>query len=225
MRIGVEAGEVLVDVERAAGPRDRMLTGDAVNTAARLQTAAEPGHIVVGPGVYARTKDVIEYRELEPLTLKGKAEPVPAWRRAPHQGAHARRAAAARPRGAARRARRGARGPEADAPPRRDRGPAGARHDRRAGRRRQVAAGRRARAYVEGLPQIVYWRRGRCLAYGNTSYSAFADAIKAQCEIFEDDAAEVAAKKADAAVARAVRRRGRRAADPRARRRRRGRAR
>ncbi len=46
----------------------------------------------------------------------------------------------------------------------------------------------------------MYWRRGRCLAYGNTSYSAFADAIKAQCEIFDDDDAEVAAKKADAAV-------------------------
>ena len=54
--------------------------------------------------------------------------------------------------------------------------------------------------FAEGLPQIVYWRRGRSLAYGNTSYSAFADAIKAQCEIFEDDAAEVAAKKADTAV-------------------------
>jgi tetratricopeptide (TPR) repeat protein len=54
--------------------------------------------------------------------------------------------------------------------------------------------------YAEGLPQIVYWRRGRCLAYGNTSYSAFADAIKAQCEIFEDDTAEVASKKAEAAA-------------------------
>jgi class 3 adenylate cyclase len=51
MRIGVEAGEVLVDVERASGVRDRMLTGDAVNTAARLQTAAEPGQVVVGPTV------------------------------------------------------------------------------------------------------------------------------------------------------------------------------
>ena len=67
MRIGVEAGEVLVDVERAAGRHDRMLTGDAVNTAARLETSAEPGHIVVGPGVYASTKDVIEFRELTAL--------------------------------------------------------------------------------------------------------------------------------------------------------------
>ena len=74
--------------------------------------------------------------------------------------------------------------------------------------------------FVEGLPQIVYWRRGRCLAYGNTSYSAFADAIKAQCEIFEDDAAEVAAKKADAAVRELFGDDERGAADPRARRRR-----
>ena len=37
MRVGVEAGEVLVDLDRAAGPRDRMLTGDAVNTASRLE--------------------------------------------------------------------------------------------------------------------------------------------------------------------------------------------
>src|SRR5207245_5444913 len=51
-----------------------------VNTAARLQTVAEPAEIVVRPGVYASTKDVIEYRELEALALKGKAEPVPAWR-------------------------------------------------------------------------------------------------------------------------------------------------
>src|SRR5512134_184496 len=75
MRIGLEAGEVLVDVERVEGPRDRMLTGDAVNTAARLQAAAEPGATVVGPAVYASTKDVIDYLELEPLVLKGKTEP------------------------------------------------------------------------------------------------------------------------------------------------------
>ena len=54
--------------------------------------------------------------------------------------------------------------------------------------------------YVEGLKENAYWRRGRCLAYANTAYSALADAIKAQCEIFEDDPAEVASAKAEAAV-------------------------
>jgi class 3 adenylate cyclase/tetratricopeptide (TPR) repeat protein len=200
MRIGIEAGEVLVDVERASGPRDRMLTGDAVNTAARLQTAAEPAQVVVGAGIYASTKDVIEYAELEPLTLKGKAEAVPAWR-ALRIKAHTR-------------GERPQLGMEAQLVGRDEElavlkqtlrrvetegrpalvtivGPAGV------GKSRLVVELER---YVEGLPQIVYWRRGRCLAYGNTSYSAFADAIKAQCEIFEDDAAEVAAKKADAVV-------------------------
>src|SRR5207342_2627664 len=41
--------------------------------------AAEPGTIVVGPAVYASTRAVIDYRELPALTLKGKAEPTPAW--------------------------------------------------------------------------------------------------------------------------------------------------
>ncbi len=200
MRIGVEAGEVLVDVERASGPRDRMLTGDAVNTAARLQTAAEPGHIVVGPGVYASTKDVIDYRDMEPLTLKGKAEPVPAWRtlriRARTRGERPRLGLEARLVGRDEELavlKQTLRRLETEGRPALVTivGPAGV------GKSRLVAE---LEHHVEGLPEIVYWRRGRCLAYGNTSYSAFADAIKAQCEIFEDDAAEVAAKKADAAT-------------------------
>ncbi len=54
--------------------------------------------------------------------------------------------------------------------------------------------------YVEGLPQFLYWRRGRSLAYGNVSYSALAEAVKAQCEILEDDPPEVVAEKVDRAV-------------------------
>ena len=200
MRIGLEAGEVLVDVERASGPRDRMLTGDAVNTAARLQSAAEPGQIVVGPGVYASTKDVIEYRELEPLTLKGKAEPVPAWRalritartrgERPRLGLEARLVGRDEELSVLKQTLRRV---ETEGRPALVTviGPAGV------GKSRLVAE---LEQFVEGLPQLVYWRRGRCLAYGNTSYSAFADAIKAQCEIFDDDTAEVAAKKADAAA-------------------------
>ncbi|MGZ4109835.1 MAG: AAA family ATPase, partial [Actinomycetota bacterium] len=200
MRIGVEAGEVLVDQDRASGPRDRMLTGDAVNVAARLQTAAEPGRVVVGPGVYAATKDVIEYRELPALDLKGKNEQVPAWEALRIKAQH--------------RGERPSLGMEARLVGRDEElavlkqtllrvqsegrpalvtivGPAGV------GKSRLVQELER---YVEGLPEFVYWRRGRCLAYGNTSYSALADAIKAQCEILDDDAAEVAAKKADSVV-------------------------
>ena len=48
LRIGIDTGEVLVDLDRASGARDLFVTGDAVNTAARLQAAAEAGTVVVG---------------------------------------------------------------------------------------------------------------------------------------------------------------------------------
>jgi class 3 adenylate cyclase/tetratricopeptide (TPR) repeat protein len=200
MRIGIEAGEVLVDVERVSGPRDRMLTGDAVNTAARLEASAEPGQIVVGPAVYASTKDIIEYREMDPLTLKGKAEPVPAWRalriKAKTRGERPRLGMEARLVGRDEELsllKQTFNRVQTD-----DRpalvtvvGPAGV------GKSRIVSE---LEHYVEELPEIVYWRRGRCLAYANTAYSALADAVKAQCEIFDDDTAEVAAAKVSAAV-------------------------
>jgi class 3 adenylate cyclase/tetratricopeptide (TPR) repeat protein len=200
MRIGIDAGEVLVDLERASGPRDRMLTGDAVNTAARLQASADPGHVVVGAAVYAATKDTIEYQELEPLALKGKAERVPAWRtlriKARTRGERPRLGLEARLVGRDEELtvlKQTLRRVETEGRPALVTivGPAGV------GKSRLVAELER---HVEGLPQVVYWRRGRCLAYGNTSYSAFADAIKAHCEIFEDDTADAAGRKADAAV-------------------------
>ncbi len=201
MRIGIEAGEVLVDLERATGARDRMLTGDAVNTAARLQTAAEAGHIVVGPSVFAAVKDVIELAELPALTLKGKAEPVPAWDALAVMAKK-------------RRGERPALGMQARLIGRDEElavlkqtlhrvetegrpalvtliGPAGVGKSRL---HREVSA------HVEGLPTTFYWRAGRCLAYGNTSYSALADAVKAQCEILDDDPTEVAQEKAARAV-------------------------
>jgi class 3 adenylate cyclase/tetratricopeptide (TPR) repeat protein len=200
MRIGVEAGEVLVDLERASGPRDRMLTGDAVNTAARLQTAAEPGHVVVGAGVYEATKEVIEYRELPPLELKGKAEPVPAWDalriRAKQRGERPHLGLGSRLVGrdeelavltqTLRRVQSEGRPALVTIV-----GPAGV------GKTRLTAE---LNAHVDALPEFIYWRSGRCLAYGSTSYSALAGAIKAQCEILEDDPIETAAAKADAAV-------------------------
>jgi class 3 adenylate cyclase/tetratricopeptide (TPR) repeat protein len=200
MRIGIEAGEVLVDIERATGARDRMLTGDAVNVAARLQSAAEPGHIVVGPSVYASVKDVIRLAELPPLTLKGKAEPVPAWNAlsvpAKHRGERPALGMQSRLIGRDEEMtvlKETLHRIEAEGRPALVTliGPAGV------GKSRLV---RELETHVDGLPQTVYWRAGRCLAYGNTSYSALADAVKAQCEILEDDPADVALEKTGNAV-------------------------
>jgi class 3 adenylate cyclase/tetratricopeptide (TPR) repeat protein len=200
MRIGLEAGEVLVDLQRASGPRDRMLTGDAVNTAARLQSAAQPGQIVAGPAVYASTKDVIEYADLPPLDLKGKAEPVPAWRvlriKARTRGERPRLGMEARLVGRDEELtvlKQTFQRVQTDGRPALVTviGPAGV------GKSRLIAELER---HVEELTEIAYWRRGRCLAYANTSYSALADAVKAQCEIFDDDSAEVAGRKAEAAA-------------------------
>src|SRR5207247_1507888 len=55
------------------------VVGDTVNVAARLQAAAERGTVTVGERTMRATARAIEYRELQPLALKGKDEPVPAW--------------------------------------------------------------------------------------------------------------------------------------------------
>jgi class 3 adenylate cyclase/tetratricopeptide (TPR) repeat protein len=73
-RIGVNTGEVLV------GTPDRLATGDAVNLAARLEQAAEPGEVLLGPSTLALVRDAVETAELQRLTVKGKAEPVDAYR-------------------------------------------------------------------------------------------------------------------------------------------------
>ena len=53
--------------------------GDTVNVAARLQAASRIGAVTVGASTRRLTAAAIEYRDLEPLTLKGKSEPIPAW--------------------------------------------------------------------------------------------------------------------------------------------------
>jgi class 3 adenylate cyclase/tetratricopeptide (TPR) repeat protein len=75
LRIGVNTGEVL------AGRVGEAYTviGDAVNVASRLQTSGSPGTITVGERTRRATSAIVEYEPLEPLELKGKAEPVKAW--------------------------------------------------------------------------------------------------------------------------------------------------
>jgi tetratricopeptide (TPR) repeat protein len=75
LRIGINSGEVLAG---QVGDGYTVI-GDAVNVAARLQAAARPGSVTVGETTQRLTRGAIEYDELEPLVLKGKSEPVPAW--------------------------------------------------------------------------------------------------------------------------------------------------
>jgi class 3 adenylate cyclase len=76
MRIGVNSGEVIA----GRGDDQFMVTGDAVNVAARLQQTAEPGEVVAGERTYLTTRGAFVFEPLEDKALKGKLLPVPAWR-------------------------------------------------------------------------------------------------------------------------------------------------
>jgi class 3 adenylate cyclase len=76
-RIGVNTGEVV-----AADPEtgSSFVSGDAVNVAARLEQAAEPGEILLGEPTYRLVRAAVVADPLDPLAAKGKAEPVTAYR-------------------------------------------------------------------------------------------------------------------------------------------------
>jgi class 3 adenylate cyclase/predicted ATPase len=73
-RTGVNTGPVVV------GDDQTLATGDAVNVAARLEQAAAPGEILIGAGTRRLVRDAVVTQPVEPLALKGKAQPVEAFR-------------------------------------------------------------------------------------------------------------------------------------------------
>ncbi len=74
VRTGLNTGAVVV------GEGETLVTGDAVNLAARLEQAADAGEILLGEATERLVRDAVLARTVEPLELKGKAEPVPAFR-------------------------------------------------------------------------------------------------------------------------------------------------
>jgi len=197
IRIGIETGEVLVDLGRAGSERDRVVTGDAVNVAARLQQAAAAGQVVVGAATYAATRGVVEFEELPPIALKGKSLPAAAWR-----------AVAVKARRGGQRAPTGLESPLVG-------------RDEEIGLlketvRRTVAEGRphlvtvmgaagvgksrltwELEKYLDGLPDTFHWRKGRCLAYAQASFSALADVVKVDARIQDDHAPSTALQALD----------------------------
>src|ERR671937_675563 len=74
-RIGVEAGEVVVDETDST-----FATGEAVNVAARLQQVARPGEILMGAAAHRLTQAAIESEPVGPLELRGFRQPIEAYR-------------------------------------------------------------------------------------------------------------------------------------------------
>ena len=74
-RVGVESGQVVAEDGDAT-----FATGEAVTLAARLEQAAEPGQLLIGPGAHRLTLGRLEVEDVGPVELKGLPEPVWAWR-------------------------------------------------------------------------------------------------------------------------------------------------
>jgi class 3 adenylate cyclase/tetratricopeptide (TPR) repeat protein len=76
-RAAVNTGEAVVALDAATG--EALATGDVVNTASRLQTAAPEGRLIVGDETYRASRQAIRYEPFGPVLAKGKQDPVGAW--------------------------------------------------------------------------------------------------------------------------------------------------
>jgi class 3 adenylate cyclase len=202
-RAGVLTGEAAA----AVGVVDQgLVTGDLVNTASRLQSAAEPGTVLVGERTFRVASRAISFVPVEPLVLKGKQDPVPAWR--------AVRVVAERG---------GSMRGEAPEPPF-----VGRDDEFRLVKELLLATGRERRPrlvkvtgvagigksrlvwelqkYVDGLSDNVYWHQGRCLSYGEgVAFWAFAEMVRRRAGIADSDDAETARERLTASLAELVR--------------------
>jgi class 3 adenylate cyclase/predicted ATPase len=201
-RAGVVTGEVAVTLG-AAG--EGMVAGDAVNTAARVQAAAEPGQMLADGATQRLAGSGVGFADAGEHALKGKTEPARLWRairvlsgvggsqrvdglEAPLTGRDQElrtvkelfHAAAER------------RVPRLVLVS----GPAGVGKSR---------LGWEFRKYIDGLVAVAWWHRGRCLSYGDgVAFWALAEMVRQRLGIAEEDPAEAAAGKLAAGLDRYV---------------------
>ena len=178
-----------------------MVSGDVINTAARLQSAAEPGGILVGDQTYRATERSIDYAEHEPVRAKGKAEPVVAWLPLATRSSFGVEDVAVGRAPLVGREREVALLADALARVRSDARPQlitlvgvpGI------GKSRLV---HELSEIVDADPELITWRRGRSLSYGEgVTYWALGEIVKAQAGILESDDAAVASAKLGRVVA------------------------
>ena len=79
MRIGLNTGEVIAGVVGSGRDKDYTVMGDVVNTASRFESNGTPGRVMVGQKTYDLSKHLVDFETLEPITVKGKSEPLPVY--------------------------------------------------------------------------------------------------------------------------------------------------
>jgi class 3 adenylate cyclase/DNA-binding SARP family transcriptional activator len=79
VHVVINTGQVIAGLMGPQERRDYTVMGDMVNTAAQLLPAAPSGNVLVGAATYRATQHVVNYRELSPIAVKGKGNPVPVW--------------------------------------------------------------------------------------------------------------------------------------------------
>ena len=81
VRIGITTGEALIALDARPETGEGMASGDVVNTAARLQAAADPGSVLVDEATYRATETVVAYANSDAIEAKGKSLPFESGRR------------------------------------------------------------------------------------------------------------------------------------------------
>jgi class 3 adenylate cyclase/tetratricopeptide (TPR) repeat protein len=197
VHVGINTGEVMAGIVGPPEHREYAVMGDVTNTAARLEAAAKGGQVVVGAGTCEVTRDAIDYTELEPITAKGKREPVAAWLALRARGVPATRRVSTAP----------FVGRETQLGLLRN-----IWEETRAGSKPHLLTllggpglgkSRLVHEFVAGLDPSIAVLRGRSLPYGEaTGYDAFIQVVRAAAGIGEADPVETASDK----LARCVRR-------------------
>ena len=195
LRVGITTGEALISLDASPAGGEGMASGDVVNTAARLQSAAPVNGVIVDETTYRATRSVVECAEASPVKAKGKSQPIPVWLATQVR---------ARPGvDVAHESRSELVGREQELGVLRD-----ALHRTRSARTSQLVTlvgvpgiGKsrlvhELRRVVDEDSDLITWRQGRCLAYGDgVTLWALSEIVKAQAGIHEQDPPDEAAEK------------------------------
>jgi class 3 adenylate cyclase len=201
LRIAVTTGEALIHLSARPSEGEGMASGDVVNTAARLQAAAPVNGILVDETTYRATEPVIAYEKHDPVSAKGKAEPVAVWEAVEARARFGADVAAPETPLIGREQERELLASALER----------ARNERAVqlvtlvgvpgiGKSRLVAE---LFQMISEAPELITWRQGRSLSYGDgVTYWALSEMVKNQAGILDTDAAEQAAQKLHDEVAR-----------------------